>query len=295
MAFSKFLFENKENCKEIINRLSDKFKYVSILGCDVKGVSISAYKDSTEIKDNEFDKQQGFVVKMSNGGAFFEYSFDNFNAGISNIIDNILDVAFLDERLLHIQIKPQDVVEEEIKKDFLRESDLDKYTNSALLDFCKKTVKKTLSKDNHLVNARCSIMTQDVSKMFISKKKELTQNYTWVNSNLVGIYQDNGRMSQPRIMTFSNKICDVIKELPNKIDSLIHKGERLVHATQIKPGVYDVITDPSITGLIAHEAFGHGVEMDQFVKDRALAKNMIGKYVASPIVNMRDGASSVFI
>ena len=28
-------------------------------------------------------------------------------------------------------------------------------------------------------------------------------------------------------------------------------------------GVYDVITDPSISGLIAHEAFGHGVEMDQ--------------------------------
>jgi TldD protein len=53
-----------------------------------------------------------------------------------------------------------------------------------------------------------------------------------------------------------------------------------------------VITDPSITGLIAHEAFGHGVEMDQFVKDRALAKEYVGKYVASPICNMRDGAAS---
>ncbi|MBP3704355.1 MAG: TldD/PmbA family protein, partial [Clostridia bacterium] len=63
-------------------------------------------------------------------------------------------------------------------------------------------------------------------------------------------------------------------------------------AKPMVPGVYDVITDPSITGLIAHEAFGHGVELDQFVKDRALAKEYVGKYVASPISNMKDGAAS---
>ena len=47
-----------------------------------------------------------------------------------------------------------------------------------------------------------------------------------------------------------------------------------------------------IRKLICHEAFGHGVEMDMFVKDRALAREYVGKYVASPIVNMRDGAAS---
>ena len=57
--------------------------------------------------------------------------------------------------------------------------------------------------------------------------------------------------------------------------------------------MYDIITDPSISGLIAHEAFGHGVEMDQFVKDRAKGKYYVNDYVASPIVNMRDGAASV--
>ena len=32
--------------------------------------------------------------------------------------------------------------------------------------------------------------------------------------------------------------------------------------------------------------------MDQFVKDRALAKSYVGKYVASPICNMKDGAAA---
>jgi TldD protein len=54
----------------------------------------------------------------------------------------------------------------------------------------------------------------------------------------------------------------------------------------------EVICSPDITGLIAHEAFGHGVETDMFVKGRALAKDFIGKKVASPIVTMKDGAGS---
>lgn len=44
--------------------------------------------------------------------------------------------------------------------------------------------------------------------------------------------------------------------------------------------------------MIVHEAFGHGVEMDMFVKDRALAKRFMGKRVASDLVNMHDGAAA---
>lgn len=62
---------------------------------------------------------------------------------------------------------------------------------------------------------------------------------------------------------------------------------------KIIPGEYDIITTPEVSGLIAHEAFGHGVEMDMFVKNRALAKEYIGKQIASEIVNMRDGAAGV--
>lgn len=91
----------------------------------------------------------------------------------------------------------------------------------------------------------------------------------------------------------SNMISDIFDGMPKQIDRIVDKAMHLLKATPIEPGVYDVITDSSITGLIAHEAFGHGVEMDQFVKDRALAKNCMGEYVASPISNMRDGAAAV--
>jgi TldD protein len=63
-------------------------------------------------------------------------------------------------------------------------------------------------------------------------------------------------------------------------------------AKTAKPGEYDVICAPDITGLIAHEAFGHGVEMDMFVKGRAKGAEYIGKQIASTITTMHDGAAA---
>ena len=134
--------------------------------------------------------------------------------------------------------------------------------------------------------------TLEVSKLFISPNRELDQNYTWVNGYLMAVYRENGKVVQTREGANSNCIGHVLENLPGKMDKLVEKAHKLTLAKPIEPGVYDAITDPSITGLIAHEAFGHGVEMDQFVKDRALAKEFVGKYVASPICNMRDGAAS---
>lgn len=99
-------------------------------------------------------------------------------------------------------------------------------------------------------------------------------------------------MVQARECAYSNQIADLMRTMPGLVDRLVDKAIHLTRATPIEPGVYDVITDSSISGLIAHEAFGHGVEMDQFVKDRALAKHCVGQYVASPIANMRDGAAA---
>lgn len=294
MSFSKFLLENKEKCQELVSELGKEFKYVSVLGSDVNGVRISANKNTSSIAENSFDKQQGFVVKMTNGASFFEYSFDYFAEDVKELAKKIVESVKVSDDLKNLEITSLDIDEEPLVKDFVRENDFDKFDNEKLLDFVKKTTSRTLKKDSHLLNVFTSIMTQDVSKLFVSKSRVLTQTYGWVNGSILGVYMgDNQKMSQPRVGSFSNDIQYVINELPTKVDELIHKGERLAHATSIKPGVYDVITDPSITGLIAHEAFGHGVEMDQFVKDRALAKKMVGEYVASPIVNMRDGAKSV--
>lgn len=293
MSFSKYLLGSVAKAKALVDELSKTFKYVSVLGADVQGVRIVANKKSSQIGDNNFDKQQGFVVKMTNGKAFFEYSFNEFEDDIVSFSQKIISKLDLSSELKNIEINSLDINEEELTKDFVRESDFDKFTNEQLLNFVKKTTKEVLARDEHFLNAFTSIVTQDVSKLFVSKKRCLTQNYTWANGNILGVYNNNGKTIQTRVGSFSNELQFVLNELPNKIEELLDKAEHLSLSKPIEPGVYDIITDPTITGLIAHEAFGHGVEMDQFVKDRALAKQMVGKYVASPICNMRDGASGI--
>ena len=132
----------------------------------------------------------------------------------------------------------------------------------------------------------------ETSKLFVSHNRELDQNYTWINGFMVLVYKENGKTVQAVELPDSDQMADVMTALRAQMDALVAKAHHLALAKPIEPGVYDVITAPSITGLIAHEAFGHGVEMDQFVKDRALAKQYVGKYVASPICNMRDGAAA---
>ena len=43
-----------------------------------------------------------------------------------------------------------------------------------------------------------------------------------------------------------------------------------------------------MAGVIAHEAFGHGVEADMFLKKRAMAVEYMNKAVASPLVDLFD-------
>jgi len=77
-----------------------------------------------------------------------------------------------------------------------------------------------------------------------------------------------------------------------QLHETVETAARLLSAERITPGIYDTITDPSMSGVIAHECFGHGVEMDLFPKVRARAALYVGERVAAPGVNMYDDPSA---
>ena len=291
MSFSKFLDSRRDNVKALIKELSGSFEYVSVLGADIKAKSVRVDRNTSNISSGR-DTECGFAIKLSNGRNFFEYSLDDISGDIAALAEKIkkaFDVgALLDDAIDKVLLS-----DEALKKSFARENDFDSFSQKQLLDFCKEQCAALNAKSEFVLNGIVMLSTLEVSKLFISKNRELDQNYTWVNGNLLAVYKENGKVVQVREGAYSNNIGDVVKKLPTLIDKLINKASKLTLAKPITPGVYDVITDPSITGLIAHEAFGHGVELDQFVKDRALAKQFVGDYVASPICSMRDGAAAV--
>jgi len=292
MAFSKFLDSRREDCKALVKELSSAFGYVSILGSDVRSSRIAADRRSSVIGEGSLS-ECGFVIKMHNGKAFYEYSLDDVAGDKKALAEKILSSLELDGELAGNTIDVELLSDEPMVKSFCRESDCDKYTDSELLSFCEEMRDKALSLDSRLLNFFVQVSPFTVSKLFITANRELDQSYSWVNVNAFLILREGEKMVQTYDGTYSHLISEAIAEFPTIIAPLVERAGKLAGAKPIEPGVYDVITDPTISGLIAHEAFGHGVEMDQFVKDRALAKNYVGKYVASPICNMRDGAGAV--
>ena len=291
MAFSKFLDEKRKIIKELVAELGKTFEYVSVLGTDVKATLYMADARSSSIRDGS--GECGFVVKLWNGDAFKEYSTDDISGDMKELAKKIVEATKISASLEDKTIKPiSKPADEPLVKSFVRGVDFDEYTDGELLDFCKSVRDKVKNASDKVVNAIGYLQPFTVSKLFITKNRELDQFYGWCNGMAIAVYKD-GKIVRAREDAYSYNISEVMRELPSKIGKLIDKAAHLVKAEPIKPGVYDVITDSSITGLIAHEAFGHGVEMDQFVKDRALAKEYVGKYVASPISNMRDGAAAV--
>ena len=291
MAFSEFLNSRRANAKELVSELKKQFCYVSVLGADIQTKSIRVDRNTSAMGPGR-DTECGFVVKMSDGTVFFEYSLDDISGDIPALAAKIAAAFRLNAALNENTIGNVSLSDEPLVQSFERPNDFEAFPESKLLDFCKEQCGVLLGKSECVLNAMVGLSTLEVSKLFVSANRELDQNYAWVNGVMVVIYQENDKVVQSFETSAFHRMEDVVNEMPTLTDKLMHKAHMLTTAKPIIPGVYDVITDPSITGLIAHEAFGHGVEMDQFVKDRALAKEFVGEYVASPICNMKDGAAS---
>ena len=161
--------------------------------------------------------------------------------------------------------------------------------DEAIVDKLTKLHKKGMAYDEKILNCSVRVEFQKYSKLFLSKNKDLEQNVMW-SSAAVTVNTKRGNEVKDSYESFSIMGgLEILDSLDEKIESTAKVALELLDSEPIKPGVYDCVCTPEVTGMIVHEAFGHGVEMDMFVKDRALAKKYVGEYVASPLVTMHDG------
>jgi len=59
-------------------------------------------------------------------------------------------------------------------------------------------------------------------------------------------------------------------------------------AERAPSGLFTVITDPMMSGLLAHEVMGHASEADEVIKKRSFLTDAVGRKVASPVISMFD-------
>ena len=293
-SFSTYLSQSKPLLQKLIQMLSAKYTYVSILACDSVGKFIEVSEKEQKIIDHPL-QERGFVVRVYNGKYYSEYSFNHLEAGnIKDIFNQIveqLDVKDAIDKSIYLKETNYPLIQEQAMKESFSKLNKDKkYTLQELIHFCKKMVDHTFEESEYVIHSSCRIEYLTISKMFLSSKKELEQVYFWANGRLSVILNRNDITKTNFESASDVTITGVLKELDKKAHGLIKDGRALLDSEKPSAGEYDIITTPDITGIIAHEAFGHGVEMDMFVKNRAKAQRYLGKRVASEIINMHDGA-----
>ncbi|MDF2505159.1 TldD/PmbA family protein [Clostridium sp.] len=297
VKMSKFLLEKKSTLKKLLDILSMDFKYVSILGTDSFGKQYLVQNTGVSIEDS-FWNERGFVVRIYNGIGYSEYSFNNINS--ATVVEMAKNIKYrvnyeIKKMKASVNITTYPIINEEkinssflgeVKVSFEETSDKDIISRLTLLN------RKATSISEFVVNCKIKLQQVHVSKIFISSKKDLTQSYVWSEGYIFPITRKEKKTKFNYSSVSGLKGVEILDEMDSQVDETISMAVKLLDAKPLKPGEYDAICSPDVSGIIAHEAFGHGVEMDMFIKNRAKAKAYIGKEVASNIVTMRDGATS---
>ena len=269
VPMSSYLVEIKPQIQELIRLLEREFDYVSVLCTDVKGTTYRVSMHQTSVGDYHFC-ERGFVVRAWQDGSYTEYSFNNLTdaADLAEEITSALKSEFQALKALGIaQMESPLVQEEAIAKTMQNEIEIDPETVSA---------EEILSHLRKLCDAGAA--------------HEGILSYAFSEGSLSAIGTENGKQNMSYRSCSGLKGVEILNEMDAIVEEIIAVLYDKLHSDPVTPGMYDVITAPDVTGVIAHEAFGHGVEMDMFVKDRALAKKYIGKPVASQLSSMHDGA-----
>lgn len=291
--YSQFLKSRHDLCKQLVNRLQSQYEYVSILGKHVTGNQIRVTTVATNVGETS-ENQCGFVVKIFNGKTYSEYSFSDITENnIDEIERQIKEKLTLSSHLLDNHVDIKIMSDEPLVKNFERPMEEKIYSLPEIVEKLTALKNKAHTVSDKIVQVVLVYDCYECSSLFISKNKELTQNYSWNNIVGVCVSRDGSTIQNAMDVVAHNNQRKCFDEMETKITDIAQLSVDLLSSELITPGVYDIITAPSITGLIAHEAFGHGVEMDMFVKHRAKARHYINKPVASPLVNMHDGAAAV--
>lgn len=295
---SEFLVLKKPLIKKIISELSKDFEYVSVFGTDVSGKSYRVQTTGVSFGDSMW-VERGFVIRVYNGNNYSEFSFNEISEDkLASIIEKVrketlLGIEKAEKAGIKMNIYPL-VEEKELTENFQGEVELppEMIVSREIIEKLTSIKEEGHKLSDLVVNFIAMYDWVKVSKMFLSSKKDLMQSYVWSQGYVYSVVR-RGEKTKYALKGFSGmKGPEMLDEMKPCVKEVIDKAVMLLDAVPIEPGEYDVICSPDVAGLIAHEAFGHGVEMDMFVKNRAKALEYIEKPVASRIVEMHDGAAA---
>ena len=284
----------KPALKDLVKELRKKYAYASVLAVedDNRGWRIS--RTGKRIKSQGFGGGSGYVVRVFDNIGCAEYSFNEFSEEkIPQIVKTIEERIAQEAKCIPQGIEPLHTPipsdkPATLKKVSAFEVHPKELGDEKILARLDQIRNKALTVDG-VLDAIATISYRAFRKIFISENRDLDQTIMWTNGAIMAMAA-RGEEVKDAYKGFSTLGgAELLNRMDDYAIKVASEAVELLKSEPMIPGEYDCICDPDTTGMIVHEAFGHGVEMDMFVKDRALASSFIDQRVASDLVTMHDG------
>ncbi len=247
---------------------------------------IAADKTAKEISSSE---DAGIRLRAYDGEQFYEVALTGFDKekiteAAKNLTKNIkkkntfplaIDTQKINKHFEAVgEIKPETI------------SLQDKITATTTL------VETILKKEKKLINCRSRYEEAKELRIFVNKYKQLSQLISSCLFVLAPyIKTAAGEVRYHYEAFFANGYEVKQKVTEQELNKLVAMTQKIATAEKIIPGKYTCLFTPELSGLLAHESFGHGMESDTIYKDRAKAKEFLGKPIAATFVNILDNPS----
>ena len=269
-------FEIKPLFIGLLKKLSNIYQNVSILVEKSTGKVFRISKSGTVIKDNMF-ATTGAVIRLFSEKGLYEYSFNDFSESNLNEIPSIIErnlTSFSPSSTKESIPFDEQTESLSFNKSTEYELDPESLSDESITDSLLTLHRLAMTHSEKILDCVCIFQYLKTHKLFLSENKDLEQHIMWSNGVLQPLAA-SGEKTQYYLKTYSTLGgAELLSEMTSDVVTACDYAIELLDSIPPVPGTYDVICMPDVTGLIAHEAFGHGVEMDMFVKTAHSLNNL---------------------
>jgi TldD protein len=286
----------KPGLKKLVATLRETYPYASVLAVADECRTWVVNSSGVNIAPSGRRGGTGYVLRVFDGMGCAEYSFNEFSEEKIPALCGILArrLAEQKEALKGFAPLPTPVPADEpaqLRKCSAWRIHPKDMGDEAIVEKLTALRKKALAYDGRILDAQANISYRAFRKLFLSENRDLDQTIMWTAASMVAMAA-RGQEIKIAYHPFSALGgAEVLEDMDKDVETVAGEALELLDSQPVIPGEYECVCGPDTTGMIVHEAFGHGVEMDMFVKDRALARQYVGEYVASPLVTMHDGSA----
>ncbi len=288
--------ENKPYLRELVTALRGKYAYASVLAVADDSRAWQVSRSGSAIGTSGVGGGCGYVLRVFDEVGCAEFSWNELPERVDELVGEVEKRLEAQRRSLPVGVTPLPTpLPPDEPAALCRTSGWKVHPrdlgDEAILAKLREVRERGLKLDGRVLDVSVNMSCRSYRKLFLSEKRDLDQTLLWTNASVIVLCRRGEEIKDYYRPYSTLGGAELLDEVGEDLPEIVRAATELLDSQPIPPGEYECVCDPATTGMIVHEAFGHGVEMDLFVKDRALARKFVGGTVASGLVTMHDGTA----